>query len=689
MNATLPSPIHDCLKLLQRRILAVRLLRGFGLLILAVCGIIALSFAIDFWLQPPLTVRVLHALVATTAILYFFNRLLFKPLRHRPTATQLAAIIESNFELDDRLSSSIEFSSRSLMPGSFTEGLVSQAIADCQNLAPQKIYKVKAPLYQFSGALIACAALVLCASYFPQHNAVFWQRIFGADVNWPAKTRLIFVIDNLDPQQNLLSSTSPNHFVLQTSDPGNITLQARAIGKLPRQVVLHGLSQGHSMTPLGGGDFSYSLPPLAEHSTFTLSGGDHHIESSSLTVVVGEAPILTDWQVSVSPPDYTLLGNEVSSSQELRVIKSSVIDLSFMVSEDVLKISGTLDSGKSLELSPSESGTYAAVIDAMNSGSLTIKLENRAGFTSYYPQQLSWQVYSDNAPQIEVLFPQRNFHAVVSGIMPLSVQLSDDFQLSLLNLLNNDGDELGNINLQGLSDNRFFNFSVPEFDNENLNANIHSIEVLVKDNQLPYPNLSNLYSANYYVQTPEVAEEYLSTQVQSLRRRLETMRDKLDVFAQLSSRASNFEVQRVLDSLDTAFEQSEWLLCERIFSRLDSNPDSTIQSLQRLLSSQFVAGQIVDMLTSNNANGLVGRSSNLLQLANALAIARSYPAADLKEKLLNNENLSPHLVQLRSEIDAILETIVSWEDYQSAVNLLRQLLDRQRGLYLRTQDAVQ
>jgi hypothetical protein len=71
-----------------------------------------------------------------------------------------------------------------------------------------------------------------------------------------------------------------------------------------------------------------------------------------------------------------------------------------------------------------------------------------------------------------------------------------------------------------------------------------------------------------------------------------------------------------------------------------------------------------------------------------LLIARDYPARDLVTAFENKEDLRQPFKRLREEIDVILQTIVSWEDYQSAVNLLRQLLDRQRGLYLRTQEAV-
>ena len=81
---------------------------------------------------------------------------------------------------------------------------------------------------------------------------------------------------------------------------------------------------------------------------------------------------------------------------------------------------------------------YSGSIIATESNELTITIKNQDGFTSYYPNQLSWQYYTDLAPQIEVIYPQRNFYAVDGGVLPLSIQLSDDFSLSELQLLDQD-----------------------------------------------------------------------------------------------------------------------------------------------------------------------------------------------------------------------------------------------------------
>jgi glycogen synthase len=125
-----------------------------------------------------------------------------------------------------------------------------------------------------------------------------------------------------------------------------------------------------------------------------------------------------------------------------------------------------------------------------------------------------------------------------------------------------------------------------------------------------------------------------------------------------------------------------------VFSKIDANPTELLTALRSLLESNLENGAVVNVFAQQNAGVLAGRSHNLWQLANALLIARDYPARDLVTAFENKEDLRQPFKRLREEIDVILQTIVSWEDYQSAVNLLRQLLDRQRGLYLRTQEAV-
>ena len=687
MSHPLPLVIQKCLQSLQRRMLAVRVFRGTGLLLLSFCVIVALSFCLDYFLRPPLVVRILHASFAVLFSLYLLKRWLVTPLRHRPTAVQLAVIIEKSHRFDDRLSSSVELCAQhDMSEGSFLESLVDQAVDDCEQLQPQHIFPLSSPLIKFLCALLSCSALALCAYYFPQHNSIFWQRMTGSNITWPAQTKLIFVVDNLSSKNNFLTSTGPNHLVLHTSDPGSLSLQARALGKLPSRVVLHGLTQSHGMTPLGGGDFKYDLPPLSSTTTFSLSGGDHQQASSSLEVIIGDAPMLSNWAVTVTAPPYTLLPPEGSSSQELRVIEGSLIEFSFAVDGNDVEVN-VVDANNNTLLMVHDV-LYSGSIIATESNELTITIKNQDGFTSYYPNQLSWQYYTDLAPQIEVIYPQRNFYAVDGGVLPLSIQLSDDFSLSELQLLDQDQQLLTKEIIDGLRAKRFLSLDATLSSEDISSISSQHFNLSVSDNRSPLANQSALQTANYYVQSAEEAEAHLLQEVQSLRRRLDNLRDQLDVFAQVDEKVSSFEVRRVVDSIEAALEQSEWLLCERVFSKIDANPAELLAVLRALLGSNFESGAVVNVFAQQNAGVLAGRSHNLWQLANALLIARDYPARDLVTAFENKEDLRQPFSRLREEIDVILETIVSWEDYQSAVNLLRQLLDRQRGLYLRTQEAV-
>ena len=687
MSHPLPLVIQKCLQSLQRRMLAVRVFRGTGLLLLSFCVIVALSFCLDYFLRPPLVVRIFHASFAVLFSLYLLKRWLVTPLRHRPTAVQLAVIIEKSHRFDDRLSSSVELCAQhDMSEGSFLESLVDQAVDDCEQLQPQHIFPLSSPLIKFLCALLSCSALALCAYYFPQHNSIFWQRMTGSNITWPAQTKLIFVVDNLSSKNNFLTSTGPNHLVLHTSDPGSLSLQARAIGELPSRVVLHGLTQSHGMTPLGGGDFKYDLPPLSSTTTFSLSGGDHQQASSSLEVIIGDAPMLSNWAVTVTAPPYTLLPPEDSSSQELRVIEGSLIEFSFAVDGNDVEVN-VVDANNNTLLMVHDV-LYSGSIIATESNELTITIKNQDGFTSYYPNQLSWQYYTDLAPQIEVIYPQRNFYAVDGGVLPLSIQLSDDFSLSELQLLDQDQQLLTKEIIDGLRAKRFLSLDATLSSEDISSISSQHFNLSVSDNRSPLANQSALQTANYYVQSAEEAEAHLLQEVQSLRRRLDNLRDQLDVFAQVDEKVSSFEVRRVVDSIEAALEQSEWLLCERVFSKIDANPAELLAVLRALLGSNFESGAVVNVFAQQNAGVLAGRSHNLWQLANALLIARDYPARDLVTAFENKEDLRQPFSRLREEIDVILETIVSWEDYQSAVNLLRQLLDRQRGLYLRTQEAV-
>ncbi|MGB0685257.1 MAG: hypothetical protein ACPGQD_03585, partial [Planctomycetota bacterium] len=81
------------------------------------------------------------------------------------------------------------------------------------------------------------------------------------------------------------------------------------------------------------------------------------------------------------------------------------------------------------------------------------------------------------------------------------------------------------------------------------------------------------------------------------------------------------------------------------------------------------------------------RTSMLLDLGRALSLARSGPGETLLQAVQDQAPVMPPATELTEQLDSILKILLSWEDFNSAINLLRSLLERQRGLYLRTREA--
>ena len=63
------------------------------------------------------------------------------------------------------------------------------------------------------------------------------------------------------------------------------------------------------------------------------------------------------------------------------------------------------------------------------------------------------------------------------------------------------------------------------------------------------------------------------------------------------------------------------------------------------------------------------------------------PARAWENALQAGVEPEPIRKELEIQARAMLEILVAWEDFRSAVNLLRNLLDRQRTVHLRTRDA--
>ena len=144
-------------------------------------------------------------------------------------------------------------------------------------------------------------------------------------------------------------------------------------------------------------------------------------------------------------------------------------------------------------------------------------------------------------------------------------------------------------------------------------------------------------------------------------------------------------VDREIEGLTLELEQA---LLERIFAGLDRGSGAVEPIAMDLVQGGAPgAGATLQALGAPGVPPLLDRAALLLDLARKLDSAGEGPAMRLREATLAMEDPVPAAEELKTALEAVLEDLLAWEDFQSAVDLLRGLLDRQRNLYLRTQEA--
>jgi hypothetical protein len=226
-------------------------------------------------------------------------------------------------------------------------------------------------------------------------------------------------------------------------------------------------------------------------------------------------------------------------------------------------------------------------------------------------------------------------------------------------------------------------FSVESYEN-----NRYRFQLQAMDQAQPEGHTAESNSPWIEIVPAGVEEQRLAERIVRLRERLEGMRDRTATFAEPGTTPSPRNIRRLLKELDAGLGSAEYYLLERVYSGLDRQTATLWPTAEAQLTKGMPKpGVLTEALLSADLPAPLDRSAMLLDLSRAMLQARTGPGALLLEAANENRPTQAAASELRTQLDGILEILLSWEDFNSAVNLLRSLLDRQRGLYLRTQEA--
>lgn len=693
-RADLPGPLRQLLRSLERRLFTVLFVYGIGRLLLHLSLVLIGLYALDRLLDPPAVVRFVLLGVALGLILWRASQDLFKPLSQRPAPRDLAAIWERKApRFHDRLATAIELADDAgLASKEMLTEVTAEAVGLAKGLDARTVVPTGRARRSFLGGGGATALLLLGIWGFPDEAAIFLERLMGGSTPWPSDTRLVLMPAYLEGLAEPVEfrDEGEESYSLAVARGSVLSLRVRAEGEIPDRIVAITNDSSRPMHDLGGGNFVLRLAPLREDVEFRFRGGDDTDGRPRLLLRAGDAPGLASWNVRTQPPAYTQLPAEEGGFHEVRLLRGSTIEITFRPDRRTVKAEAVRLDGTSMELDPDAEGHYRYDFPVEGSGEVAFALTGGDGFRKDRAGVLKWTATPDRRPEPRILFPHERWLTVPGGRIPVALSVEDDFGIATLELLERGEDAVTLADPEGRRSYReVLRLNAPEdFSAESFDDNRYRLRLSARDAAQPESNLGQTMSPWIEVVPASVEEQRLAERIVRLRERLETLRDRASAFSEAEQRPSPRRVRRLLKDLDASLSDAEFYLLERLYSGLDGSTAPLLPTVESLLGDGMPApGVLTAALLDAGLPAPRDRSAMLLNLCRALMQAKNGAGAALLLAIQEDRPIQAEAEELRAQFDNILEILLSWEDFNSAVNLLRSLLERQRGLYLRTQEA--
>ncbi len=693
MNPPLAKPLALLLRSLERRLFVVLFLFGLGRVLRNSSLLLLALYVLDRLLAPPLVVRMVLLVLAVALWFWYFTIDFLRPLRQRPAARDLAAIWERKApQLEDRLATAVELHRRpEIASPAMLATVTAEAVELSQGLDPQTVVPTGRARRSCLSGSAAMVLLLIGIWAYPQEASIFIQRLLGANTAWPSDTHLVLMPAYLE------GLAEPVDFeILGLEDYGLavarnavLSLRIRAEGVVPERIFAEVDGNPRPMHALGGGNFVLRLPPLRHDLLLRFRGGDDTDGFPRLRIQAGDAPSLAAWQVHVEPPAYTNLPAEEGPFHELRILQGATVELRLQPDLPSSQVDVTNLSGESTTLQQQD-GQYRYSFSVQGSGELSVALTGEDGFRQDRAAVFRWTAIPDRRPEPRVLFPSERWTTVPGGTIPIALFAEDDFGLSSLSLSGYQGVAIALDFAAGSQEfQQVLRIQAPSnYSAESFEENRFRLQFQATDNAQPQAKQAQSQSPWVELVPAAMEEQRLAERIVRLRERLEGLRDRSAAIAEGTNHPSMRQARRLWKDLDATLGTAESFLLERIYSGLDRQTMPLWPQVEsQLAKGKPSPGVLTEALLDPELPSPLDRAGMLLDLSRALWQARQGPADALLESVSNHQNPQGDAALLREQLDAILVILLSWEDFNSAINLLRALLERQRGLYLRTQEA--
>lgn len=434
-----PTLVIGELRQLARRVKALGVLSGVGLLLAAAIVSLLCIICLDYFFNLPPLPRLIICALALVILAWLVWEWIARPATRRISLFDLATRLEHAFpQFNDRLRSTVNFTGQSV-PGS--EAMKQRVVDETTTLFSQINIRSAIslrPVYQSAGAGVIAVALVVLLALLanPVYRQIAVDRLihpFDAP-HWPKTVRIDLV--GQEPDRLPVGESMAVEMKLVRGDSAS------------RKAILfyqqdNGAVQQQYMNRRADGTYVANVDPRLRSGSLHLwiQSGDDELRLAPVAIV----PRMTiqSIRLEVSPPAYAHLApvNLDLSANPAVVGVGSKVTLQVGFNKPMGKADPEIqpaDANNSfphLTWNRPRADSVSAQWTIEHSMRFHLLVHDADGFTNSAADEFAIIVRPDQLPIVQIQNPQRNEERTPQAIIPLQATAEDDYGISVFDLV--------------------------------------------------------------------------------------------------------------------------------------------------------------------------------------------------------------------------------------------------------------
>jgi len=407
-------------------------------------GLLLLSFLLDWTLQPPRGVRLVHGLLSLGILGWALHRFLVLPLRRLLGDEEIALAVEARApRLQDRLVGALQWDRILADPGcgesrAFMEAAAEEAAANLRSVRVEDLTEAR-PARGAAALGGAVALLVLGGAAAMGDATALWARrsLLLLDEPWPRRTTLVVL--GFDPARPRVVTIGDD-----------LPVAVRVEGVVPREgVSIHyravaggGARSDRDARPmLQSADdpraFAFVFHEVPASFEFWCTGGDDDDADPVLSVRALVPPAIEAVTADLVFPARTGLPPERRAEGDLEVPAGTRVDLAVRANVALRSAAFSLPAGspgRPLAVEP-DGRSVRIPVEVKETADWRLDMEGVDGARSVPSRNTRrFTALPDPRPDLRLLHPVSRTYSVPDGRIPVKVRATDNYGLEAVSL---------------------------------------------------------------------------------------------------------------------------------------------------------------------------------------------------------------------------------------------------------------